>query len=156
LKLGFGSRVYDVILDSVQYLSTSSVERKVLLVFTDGADHYSAHSFEEVRAVATLQGIPIYILGYVGDDSRTWSENGRSQIRDRFEQLARMTGGRAFFSEPDSDCSEVVLQILQRWRYEYRIEFYSSSASAESADAQVMLRDPRARRVIIRSRPPIS
>jgi hypothetical protein len=156
LKLGFGSRVYDVILDSVQYLSTSSVERKVLLVFTDGADHYSAHSFEEVRAVATLQGIPIYILGYVGDDSRTWSENGRSQIRDRFEQLARMTGGRAFFSEPDADCSEVVLQILQRWRYEYRIEFYSSSASAESADAQVMLRDPRARRVIIRSRPPIS
>jgi hypothetical protein len=90
------------------HLSTSSVERKVLLVFTDGADHYSAHRFEEVRAVATLQGIPIYILGYVGDDSRTWSENGRSQIRDRFEQLARMTGGRAFFSEPDADCSEVV------------------------------------------------
>src|SRR5262245_17217705 len=29
-KMGFGSRVYDVILDSVQYLSTSSVERKVL------------------------------------------------------------------------------------------------------------------------------
>ena len=85
-----------------------------------------------------------------------WSENGRSQIRDRFEQLARMTGGRAFFSEPETDCSEVVLQIFQRWRYEYRVEFYSSSASAELPDAQVMLRDPRERRVIIRSRLPIS
>ncbi|HMF02151.1 MAG TPA: VWA domain-containing protein [Terriglobia bacterium] len=156
LKLGVGSRVYDVIFDSVQYLSTSSAEHKVLLVFTDGADHYSAHTLEEVQAVATSQRIPIYMLGYVGDDSRTWSESGRSQIRDGFEQLARMTGGRAFFSEHDEDSSEVVLQILQRWRYEYRIEFYSSSARAKSTDPQVMLRGPRAPRVIIRSRLPIS
>jgi VWFA-related protein len=155
-KLGFGSRIYDVILHSVQYLSTSSVERKVLIVFTDGADHYSAHTPEEVQAVATLHDIPVYMLGYVGDDSRTWSENGRSQIQDQFERLARMTGGRAFFSEPETDCSQVVLQILQRWQYEYRIDFYSSSALTEFQDAEVMVRDPRARRVIIRNRPPIS
>jgi hypothetical protein len=62
-KLGFGSRIYDVILDSLKYLSTSGLERKVLIIFSDGADHYSAHTLEQVRALATLQKIPIYMLG---------------------------------------------------------------------------------------------
>jgi VWFA-related protein len=155
-KLGFGSRIYDVILESLKYLSTSSVERKILVVVSDGADHYSAHILEEVRAVATLYGIPVYMLGFVGDDSRTWSEDGRREIQDQFERLARMTGGRAFFLEGETDCSEVALQILQRWRYEYRIDFYSSSLATESQDAEVTVRDPRGRRVIIRNRPPIS
>ena len=155
-KLGFGSRIYDVIFDSVKYLSTSRVERKVLIVFSDGADHYSAHTVKEVRALATLQGIAIYMLGYVGDDSLMWSENGQREIQDQFEQLARMTGGRAFFSETETDYSEVALQILRTWQYEYRIDFYSSSAFTELQDVQVMLRDPQARRVIIRNQPPIS
>jgi len=155
-KLGLGSRLYDVILDSLQYLSTSSVQRKVLIVFSDGADHYSAHTLEEVRVAAMFFGVRIYMLGNVGDDSRTWFERGRGEIQDQFDQLARSTGGRAFFSESETDCSDAALQILQRSQYEYRIDFYSSTSLRESVDAQVMLREPRARRVIIGSRPRIS
>lgn len=72
-KLEFGSRFYDVLIDSLQYLSRTRLERKALMVFSDGADHFSINSFAETLDAAGLYGYPIYVFGYVGDDSRTWS-----------------------------------------------------------------------------------
>jgi hypothetical protein len=147
-KLGFGSRVYDALVDSLEYLSTSNLDRKALILFSDGADHYSAHTFQQVADIAVLYRIPIFVLGYVGDDSRTWSKSGRRDIQRQFEHLARSTGGNAFFAGDQTDCSKVAIEILQRVQYEYRIGFYSSGPLTVSRDIQVKLRDGASRRVI--------
>jgi VWFA-related protein len=154
-KLGFGTRVYDALVHSLQYLSTSSLERKIVIVFSDGADHYSTHTFEQLLGGAAFYATPIYMVGYVGDDSRTWSDQGRRQIRDEFEQLAAKTGGKAYFPTYSADGAAIARQILVGMRYEYRIGFYSSGPFAESSDVQVKFRD-RSRRLTIRiSRPVI-
>jgi VWFA-related protein len=155
-KLGFGTRVYDAILDSLRYLSTKGLKRRVLIVLTDGADHYSNHSFDQVLQSAAFYAVPIYILGYVGDDSRTWSEEGRRDIRDQFEQLARATGGKTFLPGDATDFSSVAKQILQTVQYAYRLGFYSSGSFTESSDVVVKPRGGGLRRLVIRNSRPIS
>src|SRR5262249_48166920 len=139
-KLGFGTRFYDAIINSLRYLSTSASERRILVVFSDGADHYSAHSFEQVVNTALFHDSPIYLFGYVGEDSQTWSERGRLEIQSRFQTLAARTGGKAFFLE-SADCSRIGRNIMEGARYQYRIGFYASSRLASDSTIKLRLRD---------------
>jgi len=130
-KLSFGTRLYDAMANSLQYLSTSRLDRKMLIVLSDGADHYSTHSFEQVLDRATLLGVPVYFISWAGEDSSTWSEEGRSEIRNRFEQLAEWTGGRAYFPSSVSECPDIGRQILRSMQYRYHLGFYTSSLFTE-------------------------
>jgi VWFA-related protein len=149
-KLGYGTRIYDVLVDALEYLSTSSLNRKMLVAFSDGADHYSVHTFQQVLDAAAHYAAPIYTLGYAGDDSRTWSDKGRREIQWQFEQLARVSGGKAYFPGYRTDCSAIARQILQRLRYEYRLGFYSTLALTDLPAVQVRVRGGGGRRVTVR------
>jgi len=151
-KLGIGSRVYDAISNSLEYLSANPLERRSLILFSDGADHYSNQTIEQVIAAAKSNRISVSVLGYVGNDSRSWSDSSRREIRTQLEHLARMTGGNAFFPDNQTDCSRAARQILDRAHFEYRIGFYSSEPFAEVSDLQVKLRDKSARVSIRKSR----
>ena len=153
-KLAYGTRLYDAIASSIDYLSASSFERRILIVFSDGADHYSTHTLEQVLETAAAYGIQIYTVAYAGDDSRTWTAQGRREIQNQFEQLAGMTGGKSFFPT-GTDCSRIARQILDRTRYEYRLGFYSSNPLAFPSDVQIKLRgNGPPRRLTIRIPPP--
>ena len=71
-KLSFGSRFYDAAVQSLRKLDTSRTPRKALVILSDGADHYNQFSLEEVLGEAMLYRYPGYLLGFIGDDSRTW------------------------------------------------------------------------------------
>jgi VWFA-related protein len=144
-KLGFGSRFYDVLTDALQRASSCTLQNRVLIVFSDGADHYSRHTFEQVIDHAAFSSVPIYFFGYVGDDSRTWSPDGRRLIREQFDQLAAMTGGKACFTASLTDCAEFARQMSDRTRYRYRLGFYSRETFTEFSEVQVKVRRAGAR-----------
>jgi VWFA-related protein len=144
----FGSRVYDAMLNSLRYLSTASMQRRMLVVFTDGADHYSMHTLEQVLRSSELAGAPIYVVGYAGDDSRTWSAKGRNEIRSELEQLTEITGGKAFYPLSPADDSEAARCIFERERWQYRIGFYSSTSLTDLSHVQVKVRN-KARRLLV-------
>ena len=141
-KLSYGTRVYDAMADALEYLTTSQLERKMLIVLSDGADHYSTHNFEQVLDRALLLGVPVYFISWSGDDSSTWSEEGRKEIRKQIEQLAALTGGRVYFPSSSLDCLETGRQIMQSMQYRYRLGFYSASLFAEWVEMQVSVSRP--------------
>jgi hypothetical protein len=47
-KLEYGTRSYDVMIDALDVLAKDGPARKGLVVFSDGADHYSSHTFKQV------------------------------------------------------------------------------------------------------------
>jgi Ca-activated chloride channel family protein len=153
VKRTFGTRFYDVIIDSLQHIAPSPLDRKALVIFSDGADHYSSNSLEDVFDVAQLYGYRIYFFGYVGTDSRTWTEKGRREIRDQFEQLATMTGGKAFFPAKNADCSRFARDILNSVGYSYKLGFYSSEGFTTLPDVSVRLRGDRFKEFRVRISP---
>jgi Ca-activated chloride channel homolog len=136
-KLSYGTRFYDAMADALAYLTTSRLERKMLIVLSDGADHYSTHNFEQVLDRAMLLGVSVYFISWAGDDSSSWLEEGRKEIRNQIGQLATLTGGRAYFPLSAIDCLQAGRQIMQSMQYRYRLGFYSSSLFAEWTEVQV-------------------
>jgi hypothetical protein len=150
VKRAFGTRFYDVIIDSMHYLASTPTARKALVVFSDGADHYSSHSFGEVLDLAKRYGHPVYFFGYVGEDSRTSSEEGRRNIRRQFEEIATMTGGNAFFPARNADCSRFARDILNGVGYSYKIGVYSSEGFTTLSDISVQLLGERLKEFRVR------
>jgi VWFA-related protein len=138
-----GTRFYDAVISGLDVLSQIRRERKALIVLTDGADHFSAHTFPELLHTARLYGYEIYIIGYAGDESRTLSDAARSGIRRKLFQLAHETGGQVFFPANLQESFRVARQIVDSLHHEYRFGFYSSHPFNESSEVSVRIRGSR-------------
>jgi VWFA-related protein len=143
VKSTAGTRFYDAVIDGLDVLSQIRQERKALIILTDGADHYSAHTFPELLRTARLYGCEIYIIGYSGDDSRILSEAGRSEIRSEFFRLAGETGGQVFFPANPQESFRVARQIVDSLHHEYRFGFYSSHPFNEPSEVSIRIRGSR-------------
>jgi len=142
-KLSLGTRFYDAVMDSLSYLSTSSGTRKVLVVLSDGADHYSVNTLDNVLRAARRYGYPIFLFGHAGDDPLFWSENGVREVRDAFCEIAAVTKGRAYFPSRGADTSKVARDIVDANAYVYELGFYSAAPSGVARSVHVRVRDQR-------------
>jgi VWFA-related protein len=149
-KLGFGTRLYDTLSASIQYLSESPLERKILIVFSDGADHFSEATFGQVVEEAKRYGYPVFVLVYKGEDPLIWSRDSRLQINRQLEKLAAMTGGKAYFPSEGTDCPEVT-PILDGLRYTYRVEYYAPELVTTSSLVRVQVRRNRSENLTVRT-----
>jgi len=138
-----GTRFHDAVIDGLDVLSGIRQERKALIILTDGADHYSSHTFPELLRTARLYGCEIYIIGYPGDDGRTLSEAGRSEIRSEFFRLAGETGGQVFFPANPRESFRVARQIVDSLHHEYTFGFYSSHPFNEPSEVSIRIRGSR-------------
>jgi VWFA-related protein len=153
LKPAAGTRFYDASIDALDELSRSRMDRKALIILTDGADHYSTHTFQQLLRTAALYRDPVYIIGYAGEDSSTWTEAGRFQIRSEFSQLAERTGGHAFFPSGPKESMRVAEQIVDSLHHEYSLAFYSSGQLGESSDVAVRVRHGHRRVTVFPAHP---
>jgi VWFA-related protein len=151
LRTGAGTRFYDATLRALDELVKSRRERKALIILTDGADYYSSHSFEQLLKSVKLYGCEIYILGYTGDDSRTWTERGRAEIRSQFFQLASVTGGQIFFPGNLAESARIARRVMDSLHHEYRFGYYSSHPFSEPSEVAVRIRGERGTHLYVSS-----
>jgi len=114
-----GTALYDAVMASADHLKKNSrLDKKVLLVVTDGEDNASRSSLE--RAVRFLQaenGPVVYTIGLLGDEHA-------KRARRALQTMAEDTGGVSFFprdlKEVDSISSEVAHDIRNQYTIGYK------------------------------------
>ena len=116
-----GTALYDATVASADHLKKSGVlEKKVLLVVTDGEDNASRESLEEaVRRLEEQNGPTIYTIGLL-DEER--SKKARRALR----QMAEDTGGEAFFPKSLDEVEVITSQIAHDIRNQYTITYHPS------------------------------
>jgi VWFA-related protein len=129
-----GTRLHDAIVDALDELSISRLPRKTLLVLTDGADHYSTHTLQQVIEIANLYGSEIDVIPYKGDDSLTWTPAGREQVSSQLERLATATGGQLLSA---SDIERMVDAL----RDVYQLGYYTSERTDEFSRLEIRIRN---------------
>src|SRR5271165_4218164 len=89
-----GTALYDAVVASSDHLKKSGLlEKKVLLVVTDGEDNSSRESLEQaIRRLQEENGPTVYTIGLLGEEH---SKRARRALR----QMAEETGGIAFFPQ---------------------------------------------------------
>src|ERR1035438_196680 len=118
IKSRGGTALYDAVVASADHLKKSgALEKKVLLVVTDGEDNASRESLEQaVHRLEEKNGPTIYTIGLLGEEH---SKRARRALR----QMAEDTGGVAFFPKDLSEVQAITSQIAHDIRNQYAIVY---------------------------------
>jgi VWFA-related protein len=133
-----GTALYDAVYDSLQRLK--GIEgRRVIVVMTDGHDENNAgtgpgsvHTFEQVLERLKNVDAVVFPVGL-----------GPQIDRPVLEQLARASGGEAYFPEDVSTLGRDFDRILETLRRRYVISYTSTNTTRDGAWRQVDIRSRR-------------
>jgi len=117
-----GTALYDAVVASADHLKKSGeLEKKVLLVVTDGEDNASRESLEQaLRRLQEQNGPTIYTIGLLSE------EHGK-RARRALREMAEDTGGVAFFPKDLNEVEAITQQIAHDIRNQYTIGYKPST-----------------------------
>jgi Ca-activated chloride channel family protein len=110
--------LYDAIVASAVHLENDpGLQKRVLLVITDGQDNMSAETLQQAsHRLQQINGPTVYAVGLLGSGLQ---ENGR----DALQQLAHSTGGAAYFPATLDQVDNITRTIAHDIRTQYRIAY---------------------------------
>ena len=113
--------------------------RKLLLLYTDGADTRSRLRYSELRDLLQASDVTVHAIGF-----QTGRRNTR-QMRERLRlrEIAEVTGGRAYFPTSPDDLDEIYRRIREELEARYSLGYVSSDPTTDGAwrRVTVSLRD---------------
>jgi len=114
-----GTALYDAVVASADHLAKGArLDRKVLLVVTDGEDNASQETLEQcVRRLQDLNGPTVYTIGILGDDREA------RRAKRALTQLALQTGGVAYFPKDLNEVDNITRQVAHDIRNQYTIGY---------------------------------
>jgi VWFA-related protein len=121
-----GTALYDAVYAAADHLAKGAkLEKKVLLVVTDGEDNESRMSLEQaIRAVQNDQGPTIYTIGILGDEGK------QRRAKRALESLSLQTGGVAFFPRNLEEVDDISRAVARDIRNQYTITYTPSNPQA--------------------------
>jgi len=139
--------LYDAVVASVRHLRNNPhLDKKVLLVITDGQDNMSRETIQEtMRDLEQKNGPTLYAIGLTGQEPQ-----GRQALR----QLADTTGGAAFFPASLGQVSDITRQLAHDIRNQYVIAYtpHIQNVSANYHPIKVVANAPGYSELQVRTR----
>jgi Ca-activated chloride channel family protein len=110
--------LYDAVVASAVHLRNNPrLDKKALLVITDGEDNMSRDTLQEaMRQLQPSKGPTVYTIGLTDDG---FTRNGREAL----QSLATATGGVAFFPQNLDDVNSITRAIAHDIRSQYTLAY---------------------------------
>jgi Ca-activated chloride channel family protein len=121
--------LYDAVVASAVHLNNNPrLEKRVLLVITDGEDNMSQETLEEAsRRLQQTNGPTLYAVGLMGGEMR-------NPGREALQQLAQVTGGVAYFPDSLDQVGTITQTIARDIRSQYIIAYKRKNQNAKPSD----------------------
>jgi Ca-activated chloride channel family protein len=141
--------LYDAIVASAVHLKNNTrVDRKVLLVITDGRDNASQETLQQAtRRLQQENGPTLYAVGLLSDELQP-SGTGALQ------SLADSTGGVAFFPKGLDEVDEITRTVARDIRSQYTIGYKPTNPRQNSNYRRILVtaQAPGHRKLTVRTR----
>jgi VWFA-related protein len=114
-----GTALFDAIVASSDHLKKNArLEKKVLLVVTDGEDNASRETLEQtIHRLAAENGPTVYTIGILGGESH------QHKARRALQEIAENTGGISFFPRDANEADRITQQVAHDIRSQYTIGY---------------------------------
>jgi VWFA-related protein len=124
--------LYDAIVASALHLRNNPrLDKKVLLVITDGEDNMSQETLDEALSRLQLKNGPtIYAIGLLGGGMQR-------RGRDALQRLAQDTGGVAYFPQNLSEVGTITSTVAHDIRTQYLIAYRPKNQDAKPDNGAV-------------------
>ena len=118
--------LYDAIVASAVHLKNNPrLEKKVLLVITDGQDNMSQETLQEAaRRLQQANGPTVYAVGLLGGGMQ-------SAGREALERLAAGTGGVAYFPDSLDQVDNITRSVAHDIRSQYMLAYKPHNQNAK-------------------------
>jgi Ca-activated chloride channel family protein len=125
--------------------------RKVLIIYTDGGDTRSSMSWSETLGLLKASDVIIHSIGFLEHQSSSAQFAQKRQL----QQIAEVTGGRAFFPRDGKDVDLAYDSILAELEAQYVMGYISTDLRMDGRwrKVEVRLKRPELKRAQIRTRP---
>jgi Ca-activated chloride channel homolog len=112
--------LYDACYLGVERVTRGAHPKRAVLLISDGQDNSSRYTFTELRRMLKESDVIIYAVGIVdGGDETSLGYGGRAIL----EELAGVSGGKAFFPSTGAEMNDTFERIALELRTQYSIGF---------------------------------
>ena len=129
-------------LKKVRAQSTEEIRRQAIVVLSDGDDTSSLVEYDEVLDLAKRSETAIYAIG-LRQGPATGARREFKEAEFVLNQLARDTGGRAFYPTTVHDLPKIYEQISQELASQYTLAYSSRNNQRNGAWRRIVVRVTR-------------
>jgi Ca-activated chloride channel family protein len=122
--------LYDAVYLGLEKIREGRQAKKVLLIISDGQDNNSRYSLNEVKQLARESNALIYAIGVVENPTNA-PDDANAMGRWVLEDLAGISGGKAYFPTSQSQLEDAVRKIMLELRQQYSIGFTPGSGDGK-------------------------
>ena len=121
--------LYDACYLGVEKVTRGTHEKKAVLLISDGQDNSSRYTFSELKRMLKETDVIIYTVGIVGEN-----EDGALGLGGRaiLEELAGVSGGKAFFPSSAAEMNDTFERIALELRTQYSIGYRPTNFANDS------------------------
>ncbi|MDX2030985.1 MAG: VWA domain-containing protein [Blastocatellia bacterium] len=114
--------LYDAAYLGIEKVKQGRHNRHAMLMISDGQDNSSRYTYGELRKLLKEAGVQIYCIGIVemgGGAGGTLDMQGQAIL----EEIAQVTGGKAFFPRSAAELEDATTRIALELRHQYSIGY---------------------------------
>jgi Ca-activated chloride channel family protein len=116
--------LYDACYLGVERVTRGAHQKRAVLLISDGQDNSSRYTLSELRRLLKETDVIIYAIGIVsGGYGDTLDSTGRAIL----EELAGLSGGKAFFPSTGAEMNDMFERIALELRTQYSIGYRPSN-----------------------------
>jgi len=120
VQAGGNTALYDACYLGLERVTRGAHPKRALLIISDGQDNSSRYSFSELRRQLKETDVLIYGVGIVERGNTSSLDMGGQAM---LEELAAVSGGRAFFPETAAEMNEIFERIAIELCHQYCIGY---------------------------------
>jgi len=121
--------LYDAIVGSLDHLKKATRDKHVLLIVTDGEDNSSHYSLERTIRDIQKTDTVIYTIGLLSQESKKSAKKARRALED----IAKASGGVAYFPENVEDVHNICQQVAHDIRNQYTLAYYPTNSKRDGS-----------------------
>ncbi len=112
--------------------------RRILVMYTDGADSRSVLSLNETLTLLRASPVTVYAIGLVGNTG-----SSRQVLQMTLMQLTEATGGEAFFPSSMKEVEGAYDKVLAQIKGQYHLGYLSANPATDGAWRKVEIKVKR-------------
>jgi len=137
--------MYDAIYLSVDHVRKGKLNKKALLVISDGEDNKSQWGYNKVlQHVQEAKDVTIFAIGIFDEnDTRSGGLFGKSpqkKAKEGLKEIAEASGGRAFFPKSIDEVEEICRRIARDLRNQYTIGYTSNNTKQDGTYRKITVK----------------
>jgi Ca-activated chloride channel homolog len=140
LDFGYPTRLWDAVDESLRRLE-GVPQRKVILVFTDGADTSSRRDVDDVMQQARLKDVMVYSIG-LGTEIFVGGRRVRSSPDKGLKKISEETGGGYFLLKSTDELGPTFTRVAQELHSQYVLGFSPTTLDGKLHKLDVKVRRP--------------